>query len=102
MLRQKKTGISKKLVQFKLKDPDAMLYHNEPIVRDGEYVGYISSGAYSHVYGASIGMGYVRGDNLDREKILSSTFELEIAGKRYPVEASLAPFYDPKSEKVKA
>ncbi|WP_206378112.1 FAD-dependent oxidoreductase [Sneathiella limimaris] len=102
LLRQKKTGISKKLVQFKLKDPDAMLYHNEPIVRDGEYVGYISSGAYSHVYGASIGMGYVRGDNLDREKILSSTFELEIAGKRYPVEASLAPFYDPKSEKVKA
>ncbi len=48
------------MVQFKLTDPEPLLYHNEPILRDGEIVGYLSSGSYGHhLGGAAMGMGYV-------------------------------------------
>ncbi|MBP07951.1 MAG: FAD-dependent oxidoreductase, partial [Marinovum sp.] len=48
VLEKRKTGLETRLVQFKLTDPQPMLYHNEPILRDGEIVGYLSSGAYGH------------------------------------------------------
>ena len=59
VLRKKDEGLQTRLVQFQLKDPEPLLYHNEPILRDGEIVGYLSSGAYGHHLGAAIGMGYV-------------------------------------------
>ena len=59
VLRKKETGLNTRLVQFKLKDAEPLLYHNEPIVRDGEIVGYLSSGAYGHHLGAAVGLGYV-------------------------------------------
>ena len=39
-------GLQRRLVQFRLTDPEPMLYHNEPILRDGRIVGHLSSGAY--------------------------------------------------------
>ncbi|WP_407648470.1 hypothetical protein [Aliidongia dinghuensis] len=33
--------------------------------------------------------------------MLSSTYEIEIAGERFPAEASLKPMYDPKAERTK-
>jgi glycine cleavage system aminomethyltransferase T len=36
-----------------------MLYHNEPILRDGRIVGYLTSGGYGHALGGAIGLGYV-------------------------------------------
>lgn len=101
LLAQKETGIQRKLVQFKLSDPTQMLYHNEPIIRDGEYAGYISSGGFAHALGSCIGMGYVKVGALDKESLLGSDFEIEIAGVRFPVTASLSPFYDPKSVRVR-
>ncbi len=47
------------MLQFLLQDPEPLLYHNEPILRDGEVVGYISSGAYGHWLGGAVGLGYV-------------------------------------------
>ena len=59
VLRKKEQGLAKRLVQFRLTDPEPLLYHNEPILRDGEIVGYLSSGAYGHTLGGAMGMGYV-------------------------------------------
>ena len=59
MIDKKECGLEKRLVQFQLTDPEPLLYHNEPIMRDGEIVGYISSGNYGHKLGGAIGMGYV-------------------------------------------
>ncbi len=102
LLRQKAEGIKKRLVQFKLKDPTIMLYHNEPIIRNGEYTGYISSGAYGHAIGSCLGMGYVRAGSLANEDLLSSRYEIEVAGKRVEAIASLMPFYDPKSTRIRS
>jgi len=101
LLAQKEEGVKKRLMVFKLNDPDAMLYHNEPIWRDGERVGYISSAAYGHAIGGAIGLGYIKKGPLDRDALLGSTYELEVAGRKISTTASLAPFYDPKSSRIR-
>ncbi|PPR21470.1 MAG: 4-methylaminobutanoate oxidase (formaldehyde-forming) [Alphaproteobacteria bacterium MarineAlpha10_Bin2] len=101
--RQKEAGLNKRLVQFLLGDPDPMLYHNEPIWRDGNLAGYVRSAMYGHTLGAAVALGYVENpDGVDAEYVNSGTYEIEIAGVRYPATASLRPLYDPKSERIKA
>ena len=101
VLRKRETGLEQRLVQFKLTDPEPLLYHNEPILRNGEYVGYLSSGGYGHHVGASLGMGYVPCKGETVAELLDSTFEIDVMGVKVKAEAQLKPFYDPKSERVK-
>ena len=101
VLRKKETGLERRLVQFKLTDPDPLLYHNEPILRDGRIVGHLSSGAYGHHLGAAIGMGYVPCKGEAAADVLASTYEIDIAGARLKAEVSLKPMYDPSAERVK-
>jgi 4-methylaminobutanoate oxidase (formaldehyde-forming) len=101
VLRKKETGLEQRLVQFKLTDAEPLLYHNEPILRNGENVGYLSSGGYGHHVGAAIGMGYVPCKGEAVAELLDSTFEIDVMGTRVKAEAQLKPFYDPKSERVK-
>ncbi len=101
VLAKRQTGLEKRLVQFQLMDPEPLLYHNEPILRDGEIVGHISSGNYGHFLGGAIGLGYVpcKGENV--EQVLASAYNIEIAGTRFEAKASIKPLYDGKSERVK-
>jgi 4-methylaminobutanoate oxidase (formaldehyde-forming) len=101
VLRRKEEGLRTRLLQLRLKDPEPLLYHNEPVVRDGEIVGYLSSGAYGHALGAAIGMGYVPCRGESAAEVLASSYEIDVAGTRVAAEASLRPLYDPKSERVK-
>ena len=101
VLRKKEAGFEKRLVQFKLSDPEVMVYHNEPLIRDGKIVSYLSSGGYGHHLGAAIGMGYVPCAGETAADVLASAYEVEVAGRRVAAEASLAPMYDPKSERVR-
>ncbi|MDR6267396.1 FAD-dependent oxidoreductase [Roseobacter sp. N2S] len=102
VLRKKEAGLDRRMVQFHLQDPEPLLYHNEPVIRDGEIVGFLSSGSYGHTLGAAIGMGYVpcKGETLDQ--VLASAYEIEVAGVRFAAEASTRPWYDPKGERAKA
>ncbi len=101
VLRKKDEGLNSRLVQFKLTDPEPLLYHNEPVMRNGEVVGYLSSGVYGHHMGAAMGMGYVPCKGETVAEVLASTYEIDVMGTRIKAEASLKPFYDPKSERVK-
>ena len=102
VIDKKECGLEKRLVQFQLKDPEPLLYHNEPIMRDGEIVGYISSGNYGHKLGGAIGMGYVPCKNESPEELLSSKFEIDVSGTICAAKASLKPLYDPLSKRTKA
>ena len=104
LLRQKARGApTKRLVQFRLVDTDRLLYREEPIIVNGKPSGSITSGMYGHRVDASLGMGYVRaGEPITAEWIAAQRFEIEIGWERYPAQAQLAPFYDPRSERVKA
>jgi len=102
VLAKREAGLERRLVQFRLTDPEPMLYHNEPVLRDGEIVGYLSSGAYGHHLGGAIGMGYVPCTGESAEAVLASAYEVDVAGVRVKAAASLKPMYDPRSERVKA
>ncbi|WP_209598329.1 FAD-dependent oxidoreductase [Ruegeria sp. HKCCSP351] len=101
VIARKESGPKSRLVQFRLTDPEPLLFHNEPIVRDGEYVGYLSSGNYGHSLGGAIGMGYVPCEGEKAADVLGSTYEIDVCGVKVKAEASLKPMYDPKSERVK-
>ena len=96
VLRRMESGPRLKMTQFRLSDPEPMLYHNEPILKDGAFVGYLSSGAYGHALGGAIGMGYVPAEMAGE----TSGWEIEVAGRRIAAAASLRPLYDPKSERM--
>ncbi|WP_372921217.1 FAD-dependent oxidoreductase [Roseovarius sp.] len=99
--RKRDEGLGTRMMQFRLTDPEPLLYHNEPILRDGQIVGYLSSGNYGHHLGAAIGMGYVpcKGETVD--DLLASGYEIDIAGTRVRAEASLKPLYDPTGARMK-
>ena len=101
VVHRKEFGPKARLLQFKLTDPEPLLFHNEPIIRDGEYVGYVSSGNYGHTLGGAIGMGYVPCEGEKAADVLASTYEIDVMGTKVSAEASLKPMYDPKSERVK-
>jgi glycine cleavage system T protein len=103
LVRQKHDGLKRRLVTFAMEDPEPLLYHNEPIWRNGEMVGYITSAMFGHTVGRAIGMGYVaNADGVDAAFVESGSYEIEVAGQRLPARASLRPLYDPRNERVKA
>jgi 4-methylaminobutanoate oxidase (formaldehyde-forming) len=104
VLRKRDAGFSRRLMQFRLTDPDAHLHHNEPLLRDGCIVGHLTPGGYGHALGGSIGIGYIPCSELGEsvEAMLASAYAVEIAGRRIAAEASLTPMYDPQSLRPRA
>jgi 4-methylaminobutanoate oxidase (formaldehyde-forming) len=93
---------TKRLLQFRLEDPDRLLYHDEPIYRDGELVGRTSSGMWSQTQDRCLAMGYVnRPEGVTADWISAAPWEIEVAGVRIPATASLRAFFDPRKERVK-
>jgi 4-methylaminobutanoate oxidase (formaldehyde-forming) len=103
LLKQKAEGVKKRLVQFAMQDSQPLLYHNEPIWRNGEIVGHITSGMFGHTIGSCIGLGYVHHtEPITAEWVESGTYEIEVATERFPARVSLKPFYDPAGLRVRA
>jgi len=101
-LRKEDAGLDRRMVQFRLTDPEPLLFHNEAIVRDGKIVGPVTSGNYGHALGGAIGLGYVPARGQSDDDVLGATYEIEVAGQRHTAIASLQPMYDPKSERIRA
>jgi 4-methylaminobutanoate oxidase (formaldehyde-forming) len=99
---QLSNGVRKRLATFTAA-PDVVLLGRETIYRNGQRVGWLSSGGYGHTVGRSIGMGYVRHpDGVTEDFVLSGSYELEVASERVPAEVTLSPLYDPSNARVKA
>jgi glycine cleavage system T protein len=103
VLATRARGLERRLVQFKLADPQPLLYHAEPILKNGEVFGYLTSGAYGHTLGAAVGLGYVPcGAGGHAEELLAQQYEIEVAGTRVAATASLKPLYDPTGARIRA
>ena len=104
LLEQREAGpLERRLVQFVLEDPRPLLYHNEPIYRDGVLNGYTTSAMYGHTLGAAVAMGYVTAKGgVSDAFILGARYEIEIGNTRHAARPSLVPLYDPKSARVRA
>ena len=90
------------MATFTLDDPEPMLYVNEPILRNGEVVGQIRSGAYAHLLGTSVGMGYLNNpEGVTNDWITSGSYEILVEGKKIPAKAHIRSPYDPRNERTK-
>jgi 4-methylaminobutanoate oxidase (formaldehyde-forming) len=101
VLRRLETGPLARLLQFRLADPAPLLFHNEPILRDGKIVGHLCSGAYGHALGTAIGLGYVPCAGQDAATVLGSSYEIDVTGTRIPAAASHRPLYDPEGKRMR-
>lgn len=102
--RQKDTQsfMNKRLVQFVLQDPEPLFYHHEPVVMDGECVGYLTSGNYGHTLGASVGLGYVKNaEPITADWLASHKWQINVGGQIIDANASLRAAYDPSGEKMR-
>ena len=101
LLRQRETGMRRRVAQFLLADPDAVLFHDEPVWRDGVRVGRVTSAMHGHTLGAAVALGTVAADHvITRDDFAAGRYEIEIAGDRVPATASLVPLYDPGNTRV--
>jgi glycine cleavage system aminomethyltransferase T/glycine/D-amino acid oxidase-like deaminating enzyme len=96
-----------RLVHVLLRDPEPLLFHAEVVHRDGRPAGYVRAGSYGHTLGAAVGLAMVDLDEgeagpLDDAWLASGFWEVDVAGRRVPAAVSMAPFYDPRSERVRA
>tara|TARA_R110002095_G_scaffold212157_1_gene201008 strand:- start:5926 stop:8376 length:2451 start_codon:yes stop_codon:yes gene_type:complete len=99
---QKRDGVRKMLACFTVDDPDIVLLGRETIYRNGERVGWLSSGGYGHTIAKSIGYGYVRSAaGVDVDFVLDGTYELDVALTRVPCEVHLKPLVDPSMKRIK-
>ncbi|MBI1733692.1 MAG: GcvT family protein, partial [Candidatus Rokubacteria bacterium] len=99
---QQEKPLRRRLVVLALDDPEPLLHHDEPIVRDGELVGRVTSGAYGHTLGRAVGLGYVEhADGVSDAFVETGRWQLEVACERLPARAQLTPPYDPKSARIR-
>jgi 4-methylaminobutanoate oxidase (formaldehyde-forming) len=102
LTEQLKSPLERKLVIFTLEDPGPLIYHDEPIYRNGELVSENTHGSYSHVLNGAIGMCYLKKTGgITDEWITSGAYEINVEGQMYPIKIHLEPPYDPKSERVR-
>jgi 4-methylaminobutanoate oxidase (formaldehyde-forming) len=98
---QRTDGVRKMLAGFTV-DPEVVLLGRETIYRDGERVGWLTSGGYGYTVERSIGYGYVRNpDGVNADFVTSGEYELEVATERVPAIVGLRPFYDPANVRPK-
>ena len=103
LLDQKKHGVKKIFATFTCNDPEVILLGRETIYRNGQRVGWLSSGGFGYTINKSIGYGYVRSKSvIDKSYILEGSYELEVATKKIKCNVHLDSLYDPQMLKIKA
>jgi 4-methylaminobutanoate oxidase (formaldehyde-forming) len=102
LIRQKEQGLKRKLVIFTLKDPEPLIYHDEPIYRNRKILAENTHGSYAHTLAAAIGMGYLENEaGITDEWILSGDYEIEVEGTMIPADVHIKAPYDPEGKKVR-
>lgn len=94
LLRQKESGVDRRLVGFKVLDR-AVAREHYPIYKEGEPIGVVTSGSFAPSVGGNIGLAYVQ---KGREAV-GTRFEIEIHGRRVSAEVVKLPFVPSKHKK---
>ncbi|MBO3761802.1 FAD-dependent oxidoreductase [Ciceribacter sp. L1K22] len=95
--------LKKRLMGFTVDDPSIVLAGRETILRNGEPVGYLTSGGYGYTLGKNIGYGYVRNpDGVSDDYLSTGSYELVVAAERTPATIHFGPMFDPAMDKIKA
>jgi 4-methylaminobutanoate oxidase (formaldehyde-forming) len=104
VLAKKAEGpLKRRLLQVLVKDPEPLMFHAEPVWRDGQRVGYVRAASYGHTLGGAVGLAMIDGGSeaVDQAYVDRGTWEIEIADKKWPAVASIRPLYDPDMKRIK-
>ncbi len=96
-VRERHTPPARQLVSMVVDADDADVWGDEPIWRDDEVVGFVTSGGYAHYVGESVAMGFVPRDLASDGEV----FEIEILGDRRPARVIEEPLFDPGGERMR-
>ena len=98
---QREQPRTKRLIQFRIEDPELLSYHDEPLYRDGAVVGRTSSSMWSATQDRCCAMGYVEHDEaITKDWLDAGSWEINIGGRRVPVSTSIRSWYDPQNQRV--
>jgi 4-methylaminobutanoate oxidase (formaldehyde-forming) len=97
-------SVKRRIVSLVVDAPRTNLWGNELILRNGEPIGSVTSAAFGHTIGKPVALGLVaRPDGAaDRAWIESGSYEIDLAGERYPATVSLKAPYDPDSRRIRS
>jgi 4-methylaminobutanoate oxidase (formaldehyde-forming) len=105
LLARKAAGpLRRRLVSVVVQDPEPLLFHAEVLLRDGVPVGYVRAASYGHTLGGAVGLALVEPkgvDVVDAAYLGAGRWEVDVAGRRFPVAVSLKPPYDPTAERIR-
>jgi heterotetrameric sarcosine oxidase gamma subunit len=103
LLKQRAEGLPKRLVSITLDDPEVVLWGHEPLRRNGDIVGHITSAGYGHTVGSAVALAYVgRKDGyVDKEYVLDGGYEIEVEGRGVAANIQLTAPYDPRSTRMR-
>lgn len=98
-------GPCRRLVSFRLEDPDPMMWGGELVLRDGEPAGQVTSAAWSDTFGVSVGLAYLwRPDRgpVTTEHVTSGTYAVDVGGGIHLADVGLRAPFDPSNERVRS
>jgi 4-methylaminobutanoate oxidase (formaldehyde-forming) len=101
---------ARRLVQVLVNDPEPLMFHAEVLRRNGIPVGYVRAASYGHTLGGAVGLAMVEPasspsallEPITQTWLDAGTWDVEIAGARYPAVTSLRPLYDPKNLRIRS
>ncbi len=96
-LAARQTPPGRRLVTLVVEADDADVWADEPIWRDGEVVGFVTSGGYAHFADKSVALGFVPVPMIAP----GAAFEIEILGDMRPATLITEPLFDPKGERMR-
>ena len=90
------------MMSFVADDEAVTLIGRETILRDGEQVGYLTSGGFGYTLNRPIGMGYVRNaEGVSDDWLAAGRYELVVAGEAKACRLFARPPYDPDGAKIR-
>ncbi len=95
--REKAEGPGRRLCTFVVNAADADVWGDEPIWKDGEVVGFVTSGGYAHFVKESVAIGF-----LPVEMIADGAeVQIEILGELRNAKLVSEPLFDPAAERMR-
>jgi dimethylglycine dehydrogenase len=95
--QERERGPAQRLVAMTIETDDIDVCNDEAILKDGECVGYVTSGGYAHHLQKSMALGYVP----TALAIDGAALEVEINGEMYAASIVAQPLYDPSGDKMR-
>ena len=96
-LKVKEEGATRKLVTLVIDTPIEVTL-DEAVMKDGEAVGYITSGGYAHIVDKSMALAYVSAEYA----AAGTNLGVEILGEVYDATVQSEPLYDPNGGKMRS